>query len=425
MQVKTTHPTKTEAVVEIVATTDEINNIKDMTLKTFQGKVKVPGFRADKVPNNMLEKHVDPAALQSAFLEEAIEYLYPRVIVDQSLRPIERPKLTITKFVPYTTLEFTAKVQVVGNIKIADYKAIKLKRDVIKLKDADINDVIESVRKQLAEKSDVDRAAKKGDEVYIDFSGADTKGQKINGTEGTNYPLTLGSDQFIPGFEDNLVGLKAGDNKSFDVVFPKDYQVKALASKKVTFSVEVIKVQQVTLPKVDDSLAAKAGSFKTLDELKDDIRKQVGMEKQNESDRQYESDLIKMITDKSKVDIPSVMIDEEIERLIQKEKQNALYRGQTWNEYLESNESDEARFREEVKPGAESRVKASLVLAEIAELENLDVTKEELDLRIQIMKGQYKDAETQAQLDKPDVIQDIASRMLTEKVIEILVKYAA
>lgn len=425
MQIKTTHPTKTQAVVTVVATEAELNIIKQQTLKSFQGRVSVPGFRKGHVPPAVIEKNVDSSALQSEFLEEAIEQLYPQAIYDQKLRPVERPKLSISKFVPFTNLEFVATVSVVSDIKIADYKKLKLKKPVIKLSEKEVNEVLESVRKQLAEKVDVDRAVKVGDEAYIDFSGVDEKGKPINGADGSNYPLAIGSNQFIPGFEDNIVGMKAGDEKTFELKFPKDYGVKALASKKVVFTVNLIKVQEVKLPALDDDLAVKTGQFKTLQDLKDDIRKQAGLEKQQQSDRQYESDLIKKITDDSSLEIPDVMIDSEVDRIVQQEKQNAMYRGQTWQEYLEANDSDEDKLRSEVRSGATERVKASLVLAEIAEIEKLDVTSEELELRLQLMRGQYKDAQAQEQLSKPEVKQDIASRLLTEKVIDKLVDIAS
>lgn len=424
MQVKVEHPSKTEVVMTIIPTDAELQNIKEHVLTHFADKVKVPGFRAGKTPVAMLEKHVDQEALQSQFLEEAIEQLYGQSIRAQQLRPVDRPEIAIKKFVPFTTLEFEAKFPVVNVVKLADYKKVKKTKTAVKLNAEDINQVLKSLRERMADKKDVDRAAKKGDQVWIDFKGTDTKGEPVNGADGKDYPLTLGSNAFIPGFEDNLVGLKANDDKTFTLTFPKDYGVSALANKKVTFEVSVTKVQEVFEPKVDDEFAAKVGPFQTVADLKADIKKQVGLERQQQADRQYESDLVREIASKSEIEIPKALVDDQIERMEQEERQNLTYRGQTWEEHLKDDGITAEQHKAQKRPEAEERVKASLVLAEIAEAEGLQVTADELDVRMQLLRGQYQDPQMQAELNKPQARNDIASRILTEKTLEKLVGYA-
>ena len=212
----------------------------------------------------------------------------------------------------------------------------------------------------------------------------------------------------------------------FTVPFPKDYGVKALQGKKVTFEVNVTKVQEQTLPKVDDDMAQKAGPFKTVTELKADIKKQLEHERKHEVQRNYESELVKKVTDKSTMEIPDQLIDQQVERLLQEVRQNAAYRGQTYQEMLEAQGMTEEQYRKDVlRPEAQNRTKASLVLAEIAEAEDLKVTPEEIGVRLQLMKGQYKDEAMQKELDKPEARQDIASRILTEKTVEKLASYAS
>ncbi len=424
MQVKITRPSDTEAVVEVVATLDELTSIRNHVLEHFQSSVKVPGFREGKVPADVLQKHVDQNSLQSKFLEEAVEQLYPQAVQSQRLRPVANPEIAIKKFVPFTALEFEAKVPVVGNLKLADYKKIKKAKPKVTITAKDISDVLESLRNQAAEKSDVDRAAKDGDQVFIDFKGVDSKGNLINGADGKNYPLVLGSKAFIPGFEENLIGMSAGEDKKFTINFPKDYGVKALASKKVTFQVQVTKVQAVNKPKLDDALAAKVGPFKTLAELKADIKKQLQIERQQQADRAYENELIQAIAAKSTVALPKSLVDEQINRIEEEEKRNLSYRGQTWQEHLADEGVDEAQHKEQKRPAAEEQLKASLVMAEIAEAEGLDVTNDELDVRMQLLRGQYQDPAMQAELDKPEARRDIAGRILTEKTLERIVSYA-
>ncbi len=425
MQVKTTHTNPTKAVVAVIAHADELNGIKLHVLSHFNN-VKVPGFREGKVPADLLEKHIDSNVLQPRFLEEAIEQLYSQALKSEALRAVGQPKISIKKFVPFTDLEFDAEVDVIGTVKLADYKKISVKKPEIKVTVDDVKNVMESLRNQLAEKEDVDRAAKNADQVWIDFKGVDAKGAPINGADGENYPLTLGSNAFIPGFEEQLIGKKAGDETTFTVTFPKDYGVSSLQNKKVTFTVSISKVQEVVLPKVDDELAKKAGPFKTLAELKADIKKQLTHERNHEVQRDYESELMKKISDKSTVDLPQLLIDEQIERMMTDLRQNLTYRGQTMQEYLKEQQKSEEEYKTEVvKPQAEARTKASVLLAEISERENLTVTPEEISVRIQLLKGQYKDAQMQAELDKPEARREIASRLLTEKTIAKVVEYAA
>ena len=424
MQVKVSHTSSTEAVVTVVAGESEIQNIKTHVLGHFQDRVKVPGFRPGKVPAEVLEKNVDPNSLQTEFLEEAIDQLYSQALRSQKLRPVDRPKVSIKKFVPFTTLEFEAVVSVIGKIKLADYKKIKKSKPKVALTVKDVDEVIASLRNRAAEKSDVDRAAKDGDQLYVDFKGVNKKGEPVNGADGKDYPLTLGSKAFIPGFEENLVGLKVNDEKTFTLKFPKNYGVKALAGKDVTFTVNVSKVQEVKEPKLDEEFAAKIGPFKTVAELKADIKKQLAIERQQQADRAYENDLIQEISSKSSVDVPKVLVDDQIERMEQEERQNITYRGQTWQEHLDEEGVNDSQHKEQKRPQAEERMKASLIMAEIAEVEGLEVTPDEIDLRLQLLKGQYQDPQMQAELDKPEARRDIAGRLLTEKTLEKVVGYA-
>ncbi len=424
MQIKVTNQSPTETSLSIIAKPEELVPIKDLVVRALGSKVKIAGFREGKAPINVIEKNIDPQQLQQSFLEEAINQIYPQAVQQQKIRPVAPPEVQIKKFVPFTTLEFEVKVATVNEVKLADYKKIKMPRTDEKVTSKEVNEVIENLRERLAEGKDVERAAKDGDKVWIDFKGTDSKDQPIEGADGKDYPLVIGSETFIPGFEENLVGAKAGDDKKFTLTFPKDYGSKQLANKKVTFAVNVTKVQEVIKPQADDEFAKKTGPFETLDQLKTDVKKQLQNEKDQQSGLKYESELVKKITEKSKVEIPSVLIDDAVNRLINEHKQNLTYRGQTYREFLDQAGQTEEEFKESLKPSAEERVKASLVLSEVAEKEDLKVTPEELETRVQAMKSQYKDPQMQTDLEKPEVRRDIAMRMLSEKTVARLAEYA-
>lgn len=420
---KNTSPTKLS--LTIVADQAILDEVKQQTLRDFRQKVTIQGFRSGKAPLGMVEKHVDPAQMQTEFVERAVNRLYIDALTEENIRPVSQPQITIQKFVPFTVLEFAAELEVIGTVKLPDYTKIKLAAKSISVSAKDVDDVLANLKTRAAERTIVERPAKNGDEVVLDFTGqeAETK-QSISGADGKDYPLVLGSDAFIPGFEKNLAGMKAGDEKSFTLTFPKDYGVAALQDKKVIFTVKVSKVQAIEAAKIDDAFAAKVGPFKTVADLKTDIKKQLTAERQTQADREYENELITKITEKSDVAVPAALIDEELDRLEKDERQNLVYRGQTWQEHLDAEGVTEAEHREQNRTPAEARVKAGLVLSEIAEKEKLDVTAEELDARMQQLKGQYTDQTMQAELDKPESRREIASRLLTEKTILKLHGYA-
>lgn len=424
MHVTRTKPSDTEAVLTISGNELDLAPIKQKILKKLAANMKLAGFRAGKVPLHLVEKNLDQQAFQNEFLEEAMSRLYSAALDQENLRPVSNPDIELKKFVPFTTVEFTATVPVIGTIKIADYTKIKLSRPKVIVDAKHVADVVASLQQRMAERKNVVRAAKAGDEVIIDFKSVDAAGQPVNGADGKDYPLTIGSNTFIPGFEDHLIGLKAGESKVFEIPLPKDYGVKTLQGKKVTFDVTVNSVQELIEPKADDEFAAKAGPFKTLAELKGDVKKQLLVEREQEAERNYEEELLQKIAAKSTVGVPKSLVDEQIERIEREELQNLIYKGQTWDEHLASEGITAEEHKEQKRPAAEGRVKIGIILSEIAEKEKIVVSPEEFEVRLRLMKGQYQDQAAQAELEKPEVQRDILARMMTEKTIERLVGYA-
>jgi trigger factor len=402
----------------------DLEPIKKHVLGHFKNSVKVPGFREGKAPLEMVEKYLNQQRLLDEFMEHALNELYRRAIDQEQIRPLNTPNVQLKKFVPYTDLEFEAETEILGPIKLPSYKTIKLPKKKPEVTAKEISDVLKSLQSRMAERAETDRAAKTGDELIIDFVGTDKEGQKINGADGKDYPLLIGSNTFIPGFEENLLGAKAGEQKQFEVTFPKDYGVAALQNKKVDFKVDVKKIHELKEPKIDDEMAKKAGPFKNLAELKADVKKQLLDEKKRQTEIDYQNELLKRISDKTQIEVPKGLVDEETSRMEEQEKQNLAYRGQTWQEHLAEEGVTEQQHRERHKPEAAERVKVGLILSEIAETEGLKVTPEEVDLRLQILKGQYQDQQMQAELDKPANRRDIEARLMTEKTLAKLTEYA-
>lgn len=421
MKFKISYPKDTVAHLEVTADQSELDKYKAKVLKKLSGRVKIAGFRKGHAPAELIEKSVDQAAFQQEFLDEALTSLYSAAARSEKLRPIASPDVTMKKFVPYTTLEFEATVSIVSKIVLPDYKKIKVAKTEAKVAAKEVNDVIENLRIRASEKNDVTRAAKDTDQVWIDFEGFDQKGTAIERADGKDYPLVLGSNTFIPGFEPELLGKKAGDKTEFTLTFPKTYGVASMQGQKVTFKVTVNKVQEVVLPKVDNAFAAKLGPFTSVDQLKSDIQKQLLADKQDAARRDHEAAVLKAIVAKTKVSVPQELIDEQVDMLVREVRQNAIQRGQTYEELLVAEGKTEEQYKKEtLVPEATDRVKAGLVLSEIAELEQLTVEGPELDERLNALKAQYKDEKMQAELDKPENQRDIANRILTEKTIKLL-----
>lgn len=421
MHVKREQLSATKVKLTVTGDQKVIDQVKQITLERLSHNVRVPGFRPGKAPANLVEKQIDQSVFQTEFLEQAVNHLYVEAAQHEKLRPVSQPEISITKFVPFTTLEFTAEVESVGKIELPDYKKIKVDIKHTEVTTSDVDKVIDNLLSRGADKKEVKRPAKAGDEVVIDFAGTDTKTKEaISGADGKDYPLTLGSHSFIAGFEEKLIGVKPGDSTEFPLIFPKDYGVLALQNRKVTFAVTVHKVSEIAKAKLDDAFAASVGPFKTVAELKADIKKQLTAEAKREQQRVYDNSLLEKIANKSTVAIPETLIEEEIDRMESEEKRNVAYRGQTWQEHLDEEGLTAEAHRDKQRSGAELRVKAGLVLAEVADLENITVTPEELEIRIQLLKGQYTDVAMQSELDKPENRRDIMSRLLSEKTLDRL-----
>lgn len=421
MQVKRDQITATKVKLTVTADQKVIDQVKKTTLERAAQTAKVSGFRPGKAPLHLVEKQIDPSLFQAEFLEQAVNHLYVEAAQHEKLRPVTQPEINITKFVPFTTLEFTAEVESVGKIKLPDYKKIKVDTKPAEVTAKDVDSVIDNIRTRGAKKEEVKRAAKDGDEVVIDFAGRDAKtDEAIAGADGKDYALVLGSKTFIPGFEDKLIGTKAGEKTEFPLVFPKDYGAKALQSKKVIFAVTVHKVSELVKAKLDDAFAASVGPFKTVVELKADIKKQLTADAKREEQRVHDNTILEKISEKTTVAIPEALFEEEIDRMEAEEKRNIAYRGQTWQEHLDEEGITAEAHHDKQRPVAEIRIKAGLVLAEIAELENITVSPEELEIRVMLLKGQYTDSAMQAELDNPESRREIMSRMLSEKTLDRL-----
>jgi len=421
------HLSDTKVELTITLNAEDLAIAQQVATTKLARDVKVPGFRKGKAPAEVAVKNINPTTLQEQTLDDAVSKAVASAFLESKLQALDRPAVAIKKFVPGESLEFTAETEILPEVKLGNYKKLKAISEKISVSSAEIEDTIKRIQQSLAERKDVKRPAKMGDETVIDFVGK-KDGVAFTGGTGNDYSLTLGSNQFIPGFEEGVVGHKPGETFDLNLKFPDNYQSEELKGQKVIFTTTLKAVKEVSLPEVDDKLAAKAGPFKTIVELKNDIKTQLTAQKQREASEKLKDSLVRELVSTSKVPTPKILIDDQAESIERDFTNNLMYQGLTLDQYLKDKgfESKEKWIETELKDVAIKRVQAGLVLAELSKVEKIEATTAELDAHVEMYKKQYaNNAEALKQFEQPEVRRDIASRLLTEKTVDRLVELNA
>ncbi len=412
----------TKVEIKIVLDKDDLKDAKKKAIKRLSEEVKLPGFRKGKVPANMAEKQLNPNDVAQATLDIAVRTAIPKAFTDAKKNPLVIPEVSVTKYVTDETAEFTATADILPEVKIGDFKKLGVKKQKIEIKDKDIKDVLDNVAKAYAEKKVAKKKAAMGDEVIIDFTGK-KDGKPFDGGSAHDFTLGLGSHQFIPGFEEGIVGHEPGDKFDLELTFPKDYHAKEMAGKKVVFEVLLKQVSEVKIPEINDAFAKKCGPFKKLDDLKADIKKNLEAQNEHKVEEKYKDDLVNALVKKSTVSAPDVLINDQLRFIRDDITRNAAAQGLSFEDYLKQTGQKEEDWTKEAKKIAEARVKASLVLQILARDQKIEVPDEEVSAKIAELKDVYKKSEEALKnLKDPRVRQDIKNRMTIEKTLDFLVK---
>lgn len=418
------HISETKVQLTISVDSEGLAAAEQVALSRLARDIKVPGFRKGKVPIAVVAKNVDPNELQEKIIDAALNKAIADAFIESKIQVLDRPMVEVKKFVPASELEFTAEAEILPAVKLGNYKKLKAKTEKINVDSKDIDVVIERIQKSFAEKKDVERAAKNTDETIIDFVGK-KDGVAFEGGTGNDFTLALGSNQFIPGFEDGVIGHHSGETFDLDLAFPDDYHVADLKGAKVVFTVTLKSVKEIILPEVNDEFAVKVGPFKTAKELKDDIKRELTAQKERESLEKLKDGLVKQLVELSKVPVPEILIADQSKSIEQDFVNNLMYQGLSLEQYLENKgfKSKEDWLEKEVKEAAVNRVKAGLVLAELSKIEKIEATNVELETHVDKYKQQYaNNAEALKQFDLPEVRRDIANRLITEKTVDRLLE---
>lgn len=416
-------PTKVKLTITLGK--DELDAAEQVALTKLASSIKVPGFRKGKVPASVAAKHVDPNLLAQQTADDALSKAVAEAFLAEDIQALDRPEVELKKFVPGQEMQFTAESQVLPKIKLGDYKKLGVKPEVAKATKADVDEVLERMREGMSDKKEVERKAKDGDEVIIDFTGK-KDGVAFDGGTAKDYALKLGSNSFIPGFEEGIIGHKPGEEFDLQLDFPADYHVADLAGQKVTFTTKLNKVQELVKPELDDAFATKADKrFKTIKDLRADIETELQRQKEREAGDKHKDRLVEKLIEASDIPVPQILLDDQARSIEQDMTQNLMYQGITIEQYIANQKfsSREEWHEKEVLPAAEKRVKAGLVLAELSKVEKIEATADELAEHISLYKQQYaNNPEMVKRFDEPEAQRDIANRLLTEKTVERLVE---
>ncbi|MBQ8156476.1 trigger factor [Candidatus Saccharibacteria bacterium] len=410
--------------VEITVTLDakDLSAAKEKAVEKLAKEVRVEGFRKGKVPAEVAKKFIPDNDLNAETIDIAVRSTVIEAFKENERSPLVLPAVNVTKFVPDEMAEYTATADIVPEVKLGDYKKLGVKKEVVKVAKKDIDGVLDNLASSFAEKKVTKRAAKMGDEVIIDFVGK-KDGEAFQGGSAKDYPLTLGSKSFIPGFEEGIVGHEPGDKFDLELTFPKDYGMKDLAGAKTVFETLLKQVNEITKPAIDDELAKKCGPFKTLDELKKDIEKNLSAQNEHQLEEKYKNDLVDALVKKSKVSAPEILIDDQMKMIRSDMERNAASQGMSFDDYLKRAGETNENWEKEARKVAEQRVKASLVLQTLAVNEKITVSDDLVNAKIAELKEVYKKSpEAQKSLKDPNVKNDIRNRMIIEETLNFLAK---
>ncbi|MBQ3275174.1 trigger factor [Candidatus Saccharibacteria bacterium] len=421
MKVKSKKLSDTRVEITVTLDKNDLKIAKEKAIERLTKEVKLEGFRKGKAPKNLAEKTLNPNDVINETIDIAVRTTVPAAFEQAEKSPLVVPSVNVTKYVPEESAEYTATADILPEVKLGEYKNLKVKKLENKVLKKDIDEIVENIRKAYAEKKVEKKKAELGDEVIIDFVGK-KDGEPFKGGTAKDYALVLGSKTFIPGFEDGIVGKESGDKFDLPLTFPKDYGEKSLAGKKTVFEVLVKQVNVITLPKLDADFAKKCGPFKNMDELRADIEKNLKAQNEHRLNEQFKDDLVEALVKASKVQAPEILISDQLRLVKTDMERNAASAGQSFEEYLKANDVDEKQWEKDAREVAEKRVKASLVLQILARNEKITVTDDEVMAKIIELRDVYKNSpEALKNLKDPRVKMDIRNRMTIEKTIDFLV----
>ena len=416
-----------QVVLEVTVPAEDLAKAYDKAAKKVAQKVNIPGFRKGKAPLKVLERAVGKDYILQEAGEAIISETLPKALEEQNIDIVARPEIEDMKLELGQDVVYKAAVTPKPEVELGEYKGIQIEKFSTEVSDEDVQQQLVSMLDRQADMVEAEEGAavENGNLITLDFKGT-VDGVAFQGGESKDYPLEVGSNSFIPGFEEQLVGMKVGEEKDVNVTFPEEYHSEELKGKAAVFACKVNSIKKKVLPALDDEFAKKASTFQTLDELKADLRQKLEKSAASRAESNKREAALAKVCENAKVDIPAVMIENRVESMIQQMALNLESQGMKLEQYLQYAGMDITKLRENYKASAENNVKLDLVLEAVAKAEGVKVEAEDLDKEIEAMAVSY--GATPAQVKKIIAEQgrllDLTNTVLRRKTAQMLVEAA-
>ena len=414
---------KNMAKLTIEASAQEFDKAIESAYQKQKNRISIPGFRKGKVPRQMVEKMYGKEVFYEDAANALIPDAYARALEECEEEIVSRPQIEVTQIEAGKPFIFTATVALKPEVKLGKYKGVKVDKIDIEVTEDEINEVIERERDNNARNISVDdRPVKDGDMTVIDFEGF-IDGTAFEGGKGENYPLTIGSGAFIPGFEEQLIGAEIGKEMEVNVTFPEDYHADDLKGKAALFKCTVKEIKEKELPEIDDEFASEVSEFDTLAEYKEDVKKNLEERKEKEAKDAKEEAAIDAVIEAAKMDIPDAMIETQQMQMVDEFAQRMAMQGLSMEQYFQFTGTTYQQMVEQMKEQAEKRVKSRLVLEAVADAEKIEVTDEDYDKEIETMAEAYqmevdKVKDMLGEKEAKNIRKDLAIKKAAEFVVE-------
>lgn len=425
MNVKVDKQENSKVVLEFTMDKETFEKELDKAFHKNAKYFKVPGFRNGKVPRNVVEKVYGEGVLYETVIEDNVDDEYRKAVEDNKLEVVSKPELDVKQIGKGKDLIYTVTLFVKPEATVKKYKGLEVKKIDSKVSKKEVDAAIESDRQKNARVVSVDdRDLQKDDISTIDFEGF-VDGVAFEGGKAENFELTIGSGQFIPGFEDQLIGMKIGEEREINVTFPKEYHAENLAGKPAMFKVKLISIKSKILPELDDEFAKDVSEFETLADYRKDVEKKVKKQKEESAKNQKEIAVIDKLVENTEVVIPESMIDDEVESMSNQFASNLSYQGLDLKTYCMYMNTTEEEFKKNLRPEAEKNVKLKLALDAIEKLEEIKVEAKEIDEKIDELKKQYGSENTNDDLNKNENVRHyMEEKIKQDKLMKIIVDSA-
>ena len=379
-----------QGVLTVEVDAEKVNESLDSAFKKVVKQVNVPGFRKGKMPRPLFEKRFGVESLYQDAIDLMLPDAYTAAIEETGIDPVDRPEIDVEQIEKGKSFIFTAKVIVKPEVKLGEYKGIEVEKFDTTVTDEDVDNEIKGLQEKQAELVVKEEGkAELGDTVVMDFEGF-VDGEAFEGGKADNYSLELGSGQFIPGFEEQLVGLGTGESKDVEVSFPEEYHATELAGKPAVFKVTLHEIKGKELPELDDEFAKDVDDeVETLDALKEKIKSRLEHDKKHQEEHHIQDTVVEKATAASEIDVPEIMFENEVDRMLQEFEQRLQMQGMNLELYFQFSGQNEQALRDQMKEEAEQRVRGSLTLEAIGKAENIEASEEELNEELEKMSSQY------------------------------------